>query len=181
MQTGTVDDSSWKNLRLPDPERPVIDFLQRHAERCAAKAWKRGEQDLEEVPCPGRTDDGEWWTRSTLILGENHGVKEKGDEIGKVVRVKMGEQDVRDAMPVHAGLNKVHQGARAEIQQNMLISSHEVSSRCSGGMHIGTGAKNSKAHESNQIWLRSTVQLSKDCLSLNAVTVGILCTKLGKG
>ncbi len=124
MQTGTVDDSSWENLRLPDPERPVIDFFQRHAERRSAKAWERGEQDLEEVPCPGGTDDGEWRTCSTLILGENHCVKEKGDEIGKMVRVKMREQDVRDPMPVHPCFDQVHQRTWAEIQQNILIRAH---------------------------------------------------------
>jgi hypothetical protein len=29
----------------------------------------------------------------------------------------------------------------------VLISSHQISSRCSGGMHIGAGAENSKAHD----------------------------------
>ena len=81
MQTGTVDDSLWENLRLPDPEWPIMDFLQRHAERCAAKAWERREQNLEETFCPRRTDDGERRPFPALILGEDHRVEEKRDEI----------------------------------------------------------------------------------------------------
>jgi len=87
---------------------------------------------------------------------------------------------MRDPVSVYPGFDQIHQRTWAEIQQNVLISSHQISSRCSGGMHIGAGAKNSKAHELNQIWLRSCVQLIKDCVSFNAVRVGILCTKLGK-
>lgn len=146
MQTGTVDDSSWENLRLPDPERPVIDFFQRHAERRSAKAWERGEQDLEEVPCPGGTDDGEWRTCSTLILGENHCVKEKGDEIGKMVRVKMGYQNVGDLISIHAGFDEVHQGARAKIQQNIVIRAHQIAGGGTARVHIGTGPKNGQLH-----------------------------------
>jgi hypothetical protein len=84
---------------------------------------------------------------ASSIFGVDHRVEKERDEIGKVVRVKMGEQDVRDPVPVHAGFDQVHQCAWTEIQEHVLISSHQVSSRCSHRMHIGTGAKNSKAHE----------------------------------
>ena len=54
---------------------------------------------------------------------------------------------MRDPVSVYSGFDEIHQRTRAEIQQNVLISSHQISSRCSGGMHIGAGAENSKAHD----------------------------------
>lgn len=57
---------------------------------------------------------------------------------------------MRDPVSVYSGFDEVHQRTRAEIQQNALISSHQISSRCSGGMHIGAGAENSKAHGLNR-------------------------------
>lgn len=54
---------------------------------------------------------------------------------------------MRDPVPIYSGFDEVHQRTWAEIQKNVLISSHQISSRCSGGMHIGAGAENSKAHD----------------------------------
>lgn len=81
MQAGAVGHFSWKNFRPADPEWAVIDFLQRDAEWRAAETWKRREQNLEETSCPRRADDGERRPFPALILGEDHGVKEKRDEI----------------------------------------------------------------------------------------------------
>lgn len=117
---------------------------------------------------------------ASSVLGIDHRVEKKGDEVGKVVGVKVGKQDVRNPMPIHARFDEIHQGTWAEIQQNVLIGSHQIPSRCSRGMHIGAGAKNSQAHGLNQLWLRSNVELIKDCLSFHAVRIGSLGTKLGK-
>ena len=54
---------------------------------------------------------------------------------------------MRDPVSVYSGFDEVHQRTWAEIQEDMLISSHQISSRCSGEMHISAGAENSEAHE----------------------------------
>jgi hypothetical protein len=149
MQAGTVGYPSWKKFRPADPEWAVIDFLQRHAEWRAAKTRERREQGLEETSCPGRADDSERRPSSTFIFRENHCVEEKRDEIGKMVRVKMGDQNVRDPMSVHAGLNEIHQCSRAEIQQKRLIGLHQIAGCSAGGMDIGSGAENRQTHSSH--------------------------------
>jgi hypothetical protein len=38
-----------------------------------------------------------------LVFGKNHRIEKIGDEVGKVVGVVMGEENVGDPMPIHAG------------------------------------------------------------------------------
>jgi len=149
MQARAVGHPSWKNFRPADPEWAVIDFLQRHAEWSPAKARERGEQGLEEISRPGGADDGEWRPFPPLILREDHRVEKKRDEIGKMVRVKMGEQHMRDPMAVHAGFDEVHQRARTKIHQERLIRLHQIAGGGAGGMHVCTGTENRQAHRSN--------------------------------
>lgn len=85
----------------------------------------------------------------TFVFGVDYRVEEKRDEIRKVVRVKMGEENVRDLVPVHSGLNEIHQGARAEIQQNSVIRLHQIAGRSAGGMDISAGAENGELHRSH--------------------------------
>lgn len=72
------------------------------------------------------------------ILGVDHSIEEEGNEVGKVVGVKMGEQNVRDLVPIDPGLNQVHQGTRAEIKQELLIGAHQIPSRSTGWMDVGS-------------------------------------------
>lgn len=149
MQARAVGHPSWKNFRPADPEWAVINFLQRHAEWRAVKTRERSEQGLEETSCPRRADDGERRPFPALILGIDQGVEEERDEIGKVVRVKMGEENMRDPVPVHSGLDEIHQGPRAEIQQHGVIRLHQIPGRRAAGMDIGTGAENRQTHRSH--------------------------------
>ena len=41
---------------------------------------------------------------SSLVFGEDHRIEEIGDEVGKVIGVVVGKENVGDPMPVHAGL-----------------------------------------------------------------------------
>ncbi len=49
------------------------------------------------------------------IFGIDDRVEKESDEVGEVVGVKMGEQDVGDLVPVHPGFDQIHQRAWAEI------------------------------------------------------------------
>ncbi|NJL18417.1 MAG: hypothetical protein HC938_15890 [Nitrospira sp.] len=53
---------------------------------------------------------------------------------------------MRDLVPVHAGLDQIHEGARTEIEQNLLVRTHQIAGRSTSGMDVGTGAKNSESH-----------------------------------
>lgn len=56
--------------------------------------------------------------------------------------MKMGEQNVRDLMSIYPGLDQVHQGTWAEIEQEVLIGVHQISCRSTGGMDVGSGTEN---------------------------------------
>ena len=77
---------------------------------------------------------------TTSILGIDDRVEEEGNKVGKVVSVKMGKEDVRDLVPVHTSFDQVHQGAWAEIEQNLLVRTHQLAGRSTRRMHVGSGA-----------------------------------------
>ncbi len=83
---------------------------------------------------------------ASSVFGVDDRIEKEGDEIRKVIGMKMGEQDVRDPMPVHPGFDQVHQGAGAEIEEDVLVRAHQIASSGTRGMHIGPGAKNGESH-----------------------------------
>ncbi|MBH0207802.1 MAG: hypothetical protein HP495_04615 [Nitrospira sp.] len=80
---------------------------------------------------------------TTSIFGIDDCVKKEGNEVGKMIGVEMREQEMRDLVPVDASLDQIHQGARAEIQNKVLISAHEITSCGTRGMNVGPGTKDS--------------------------------------
>ena len=71
-------------------------------------------------------------------LSVDHGIEEERNKVGEVVGVKMREQNMRDPVPIDPSLNQVHQGTRAEIKQEVLIGAHQIPSRSTGGMDVGS-------------------------------------------
>ena len=80
------------------------------------------------------------------VFGIDDRVEKEGDEIRKVIGVKMREQQMRNLVPVHSGLDQVHQSARAKIEQNVLICAHQIPGRGTRGVDIGPGTKNGESH-----------------------------------
>ncbi len=92
----------------------------------------------------------------------------------------MGKEDVCDLVPVHAGLDQVHQGARAKIEQNLLVRTHQVPGRSTRRMDVGSRPKNRQAHRSN-LWtirLRGRIQLLKNMLRFKQIRVEALPANL---
>jgi hypothetical protein len=83
---------------------------------------------------------------ASSVFGIDDRIEKEGDEISKVVRVKMGKQDVRDPVPIHTGPDEVHQGAGATIEEDVLVRAHQIAGRGTRGMHIGPRAKNGESH-----------------------------------
>jgi hypothetical protein len=83
---------------------------------------------------------------ASSVLGVDDRIKKEGDEIRKVIGMKMGEQDVRDLVSIHTGFDQVHQSARTEIQYKMLIRAHKIASGRPRRVYIGSGTENGESH-----------------------------------
>ena len=75
-------------------------------------------------------------------LGVDHSIEEEGNKVGEVVRMKMREQKVRDLVPIDPSLDQIHQGAGAEIEEEVLIGAHQIPGRSTGGMDVRSGTEN---------------------------------------
>lgn len=99
----------------------------------------------------------------------------------------MGDQNMSDLISIHAGFDEVHQGARAKIQQNIVIRAHQIAGGGTARVHIGTGPKNGQLHSSlidtttfeNRARSVSHIKLLKNVPSLNQVGTGNLLLKPG--
>lgn len=87
-----MDYGPWNNFRFADPEWAVGNLFETNTERCPAKARYRVEQGFEQPSSAERADDRECRSFSPLVLREDHRVEKEGDEVRKVICVKMGEQ-----------------------------------------------------------------------------------------
>jgi hypothetical protein len=56
--------------------------------------------------------------------------------------MKMREQKVRDLVPIDPGLDQIHQGAGAEIEEEVLIGAHQIPGRSTGRMDVRSGTEN---------------------------------------
>ena len=113
-----MDDGFRNDTSVPDPERFVRYFLECNLEWRRGKAGKALHNRLQQSDRAFRTDQRHPWTMTTSIFGIDHCIEKKGDEVGKVIGVKMREQNVRDLVPVHSGFDQIHQRAWAEIQND---------------------------------------------------------------
>ena len=93
--------SSWNHSRVSDHKRPIGYFFKMNREGRLRKAWQGGEEGSEEFLGPARADDGQRWPCSSFIFGEDHRIEEIGDEVGKVIGVVMGKENMGDPMPIH--------------------------------------------------------------------------------
>ena len=83
---------------------------------------------------------------ASSVFGIDDCVEKEGDEVRKMVRVKMGKQDVPDLVPIHPGFDQVHQGAGAKIEENVLVRTHQIARRGPRRVHIGPGAEDRQTH-----------------------------------
>lgn len=63
--------------------------------------------------------------------------------------MKVTEENVLELMAVHAGLDQVHQAARAEVKQQKPIGLHQITGGGPGRVHIGAGSEDSHAHDNH--------------------------------
>lgn len=54
-----------------------------------------------------------------------------------------------DLVSIHAGLDEIHQGARAKVQENVVIRVHQIPGCSAGRMQIGPGPENGYTHRSH--------------------------------
>ncbi len=133
---------SGNHGRLSDHKRPIGDFFEMNRERRLCEPWQGGEEGSEEFLSPARPDDGQRWPGSSLVFRKDHRIEKIGDEVGKVVGVIVGEENVGDPMPIHTGLQEIRQRARTKIQQDRMVGADEIARCCSRGMYVCAGAKN---------------------------------------
>jgi hypothetical protein len=103
MEVLRVGHSPGNHSRVSNHKRPIGYFFEMHSERRVSEAWHSGEESLEEFLGSVGAYDGQRWPSSSFVFGENHRIEEIGDEVRKVIGVVMGEENVSDSMPVHAG------------------------------------------------------------------------------
>ena len=93
---------SGNHSRLSNHKRPIGHFFEMNWKRRMSEARHGGEEGSEEFLGPARADDGERRPRSSLVLGKDHRIEKISDEVGKVVGVVVGEENVGDPMAIHA-------------------------------------------------------------------------------
>jgi hypothetical protein len=103
MQILRVGHRSGNHSRVSNHKCPIGYFLEMNRERRVREAWQGSEEGLEELLRPVRPYYRERRPCSSLVFGEDHRVEKIGDEVGKVIGVVVGEENVSDPMPVHAG------------------------------------------------------------------------------
>ena len=126
MEVLCVGHSSGNHSRLSNHKRPIGYFFEVNRERRLRKSWQRREEGSEKFLGPARADNRQRRSGSSLVFGEDHRIEEIGDEIGKVISVVMGEENVSDSMPVHTGFQEVCQRTRAKVQQHHMVGVDEV-------------------------------------------------------
>lgn len=95
--------SSWSHSRVSDHKRPIGYFFKMNRERRLCEAGQGGKESPEEFLGPARADHSERWPCSSFIFGKDHRIEKIGDEVGKVIGVVMGKENMGDPMPVHTG------------------------------------------------------------------------------
>ena len=95
---------SGNHGRLSDRKGTISHFFEMNCERCVREAGQGGEEGPEEFLGPARADHRERRPRSSLVFRKDHRIEEIGDEVGKVIGMVVGKENVSDSMPVHAGL-----------------------------------------------------------------------------
>ena len=85
-------------------KRPISHFLKCTANGARVEPGKVVKRAWKNFLVPrGPITVGDFDSRSSFVLGIDHRVEKIGDEVGKVVGVVMGEENVRDPMPIHTG------------------------------------------------------------------------------
>ena len=74
------------------------------------------------------------------------GIKKEGNEIGEVIRVIMGKEQVLNSMTIHRGFQEISQGPWAKVHQKGHIGFHQIASSGSTWMKVGPGPENRDAH-----------------------------------
>ena len=147
MEVLRVGHSSWNNGRFPDRKGSISHFLEMNRERGVPETRQGGEEGPEEFLGPARADHSERRPRPSLVFRKDQGIEKVRDEVGEVIGVVVGEENVSDPMAVHAGLHEVRQRARAEVQQYRMVGADEITRGCSRRMDVRAGSQNRQTHE----------------------------------
>jgi hypothetical protein len=132
-----------------DHECPVTDLADRRLEPRRAEAWKVFEHRAEQFLRAARSDDREVGPGADELRIE-HGVEEKMHEIGEVVGVEMGKENVAELVPVHAGFHEILQRAGPEVEQEPLIGLDEIAGRGAGRVDVRAGAEDRQCHRKRE-------------------------------
>ena len=82
--------------------------------------------DSEESLRAARSDHSERRPLSSLVFRKDHRIEEIGDEVGKMIGVVVGEENMGDPMPVHAGPQEVRQRAWSKVQEYRMVGADEI-------------------------------------------------------
>src|SRR6185369_16967791 len=117
MEVLCVGYGSGDYFRVSDDKGSIGHLFEMNGKGCVHEPRERGEEGSKESLRTAWADHRERWPRSSLVFRENHRIEEIGDEVGKVIGVVMGEENVGNPMPIHAGLHEICQCPWAKVQQ----------------------------------------------------------------
>ena len=164
MEVLRVGHGLRKYSRFTDRERSIGDVFEINREGGVHEPWQSGEQGSEKSLCTARADYRERWTLSSLVFRKNYRIEKVGDEIGKVIGMVMGEENVGNPMPVHAGLYEIHQCSWSKVQQYRVVGANKIARGCSCGVDVCAGSENGQPHSPTRH--RSRPRLSNGLASL---------------
>ena len=140
MQLWNVTHRARGDARLTEHEASVRHFLDANLKRRRVETRKGLHDGAKETDGATRAHECQRRSGSSLVFAVDDGIEEKGNEIRKMICMKVGKEDVSDSMSIDPGLHEIDQCAGSEIQQENLIGLHKISGRSTGGMHVGAGA-----------------------------------------
>ena len=129
-----------------DGEAPIGDLSQGNTESAGAEARERAKDRSKELLGPSWSVNGQVGSRADKLRVVNS-VEEESDEIREMIGMVVRKEDVPNPMAVDAGLSKVDERARAEIQQQELVGLDQIARRRALRVDIGSGTEDGESHE----------------------------------
>ena len=83
-----------------------------------------------------RTDQGQRRSGAALVLAEDDGIEEEGNEVGEVVGVEMRKQNMCNPVPIDTAGDQVAERARSEVEEKRLVGLNQVPGRSACGVNV---------------------------------------------
>mgnify|MGYP005609566075 CR=1 FL=1 len=129
MQSRRMGHRPGFDAGLAEAEAAIGDLSNRDAKRSAVEARECGHHRAHQLGGAMRTDQGQRRSGAALVLAEDDGIEEEGNEIRKVVGVEMRKQNMCNPVPIDTAGDQVAERAGSEVEEKSLVGLNQVPGR----------------------------------------------------